>query len=111
MKHSPALVKYSFSGKQLAVQIAVAKRLLVPTHINLLSRSEAWQLIHLQREGGAWDVYRRHLTNYSGDHIWRCTHQTLGVNVHPASEQDGVEGGGVGWEAWFGFTRYFIRKG
>lgn len=49
MKHSLARVKYSFSGKLLAVQIAVAKRLLIPTHINLLSRNEAWKFIHLQR--------------------------------------------------------------
>lgn len=41
MKHNLALMKYSFSGKLLAVQIAVAKRLLVPTHINLLSRNDA----------------------------------------------------------------------
>lgn len=45
-----ALVKYSFSGKLLAVQIVVAKRLKVSTHINLLSRNEAWKLRHLQRE-------------------------------------------------------------
>lgn len=41
MKHNLALVKYSISGKLLAVQIAVAKRHLVPPHINLLSRSDA----------------------------------------------------------------------
>ena len=41
MKHRLALVKYAFSGKLLAVQIAVAKRLSVPTHIHLLSRNDA----------------------------------------------------------------------
>lgn len=43
-------MKYSFSGKLLAVQIVVAKRLKVPTHVNLLSRNEAWKLRHLHRE-------------------------------------------------------------
>lgn len=44
-------MKYSFLGKLLAVGIAVAKRLLVPTHINLLSRNEAYKLVDLQMEG------------------------------------------------------------
>lgn len=43
-------MKYSFSGKLLAVQIAVAKRLKVSTHVNLLSRNEAWKLRHLYKE-------------------------------------------------------------